>query len=237
MIYEDKRFRQFGARCVFFDRQGGVSNPPFDSLNVSYTVGDLPKNVEKNLEIIKEQLNVYTIATLNQIHSDKIIEYNGKVIEADGFYTDKKGVFLSIKFADCCPIVFMDVKNKIIASVHSGWKGAYLKISQKMLEKLYSLGSKSQDIIVTIGPHICENCYEVKDDVAGLFDQRFIKLKDGKKFLSLSDSIIESLKEKGLQANNIVDLHICTYENERFFSYRREKLTGRNIGGIFLLDN
>ncbi|MGC9167660.1 MAG: peptidoglycan editing factor PgeF [Desulfurella sp.] len=236
MIFEDERYRQFGARCVFFDRESGVSKPPFDSLNVSSTVGDLALNVEKNLEIVKKQLNVSTIAMLNQIHSDNIIEYNGEVVDADGFFTDKKGVFLSIKFADCCPVIFMDVKNKIIASVHSGWKGAYLKISQKMLEKLYSLGSKSEDIIVTLGPHICENCYEVKDDVANLFDQKFIKFKDGKKFLSLSSSIIESLVEKGINMNNIVDLKICTYESKDFFSYRRDKLTGRNIGGVFLLD-
>ncbi|OSS41973.1 hypothetical protein DESAMIL20_1526 [Desulfurella amilsii] len=237
MIYEDERFRQFDARCVFFDRNGGVSPKPFDSLNVSVSAGDSLENVKKNIEIIKSRLNVAEIAMLNQIHSDKIVEYKGTVTDADGFFTDKKGVFLSIKFADCCPVIFMDVKNKIIASVHSGWRGAYLKISQKILEKLYIFGSKSEDIIVTLGPHICQNCYEVKDDVASDFDEKFIKTKGNQKFLSLSESIIDSLLEKGLNIKNIYDMQICTYENEEFFSYRRNKLTGRNIGGVFLLDN
>lgn len=237
MIYEDERFRQFGARCVFFDRIGGVSPKPFDALNVSVSVGDSVENVKKNMEIIKNKLNVVEIAMLNQIHSDKIVEFTGTTEDADGFFTTKRGVFLSIKFADCCPVIFMDVKNKIIASVHSGWRGAYLKISQKMLETLYNLGSKSEDIIVTLGPHICQNCYEIKDDVVPFFDEKFIKIKGNKKFLSLSKSIIDSLVYKGLDIKNIYDMQICTYENEKFFSYRRDKLTGRNIGGVYLLDN
>jgi len=237
MIYEDERFRQFGARCVFFDRSGGVSLKPFDSLNVSVSVGDSLENVKKNIEIIKNNLNIDEVAMLNQVHSDKIVEYDGTVVEADGFFTNKKGVFLSTKFADCCPVIFMDVKNKIIASVHSGWRGAYLNISQKMLEKLYSLGSKVEDIIVTLGPHICQNCYEIKDDVASSFDEKFIKTKRNQKFLSLSESIIDSLVHKGLDVKNIYDMQICTYENEKFFSYRRNKLTGRNIGAVYLLDN
>ncbi|HHS48778.1 MAG TPA: peptidoglycan editing factor PgeF [Desulfurella acetivorans] len=237
MIYEDERFRRFGARCVFFDRSGGMSPKPFDSLNVSVSVGDSIENVKRNLEIVKNNLNVDEVAMLNQVHSDKIVEYNGTLAEADGFFTNKKGIFLSIKFADCCPVIFMDVKNKIIASVHSGWRGAYLNISQKMLEKLYSFGAKAEDIIVTLGPHICQNCYEIKDDVASNFDAKFIKIKGNQKFLSLSEAIIDSLVHKGLDMKNIYDMQICTYENENFFSYRRDKLTGRNIGGVYLLDN
>lgn len=237
MIYEDERFRNYLARCVFFDRQNGVSQKPFDSLNVSVTVGDVVANVEKNLEIVKNQLNVKKIATLNQVHSDKIIEYDGSLAEADGFFTSQKGIFLSIKFADCCPVIFMDVKNKIIASVHSGWRGASLKIAQKMVEKLYALGSRPQDIIVTLGPHICSGCYEIKEDVASQFDKKYVKRKENSMFLSLSDAIIDSLLEVDLENENIKNLHICTYESNNFFSYRRDKLTGRNIGGIFLLEN
>ncbi len=237
MIFEDERFKHYGARCVFFDREGGVSPKPFDSLNVSITVGDTLENVTKNMEIVKKQLNVNKIAILNQIHSDNIIEYDGTISDADGFFTTQKGVFLGIKFADCCPVVFMDIKKKIIASVHSGWRGAFLNISKKMLSLLYSFGSKNEDIIVTLGPHICKNCYEIKDDVASKFESRFVIKKDNKQFLSLSDAIISSLIEGGLKIKNINDMHICTYENKNFFSYRRDRLSGRNIGGIFLLDN
>ncbi len=237
MIFEDERFKQYGARCVFFDRDGGVSQEPFDCLNVSISVGDTFENVKKNMDIVKKQLNVNTVATLNQIHSDNIIEYNGTIADADGFFTTQKGVFLGIKFADCCPVIFMDIKKKIIASIHSGWRGAFLKISKKMLHIFYNLGSKNEDIIVTLGPHICGNCYEIKDDVASKFDSRFVIKKGNKQFLSLRDSIIDSLIESGLKIKNINDMQICTYENKNFFSYRRNNLSGRNIGGIFLLDN
>lgn len=236
-LLEDDRYIKFGARCVFFDRFGGVSQRPFNSLNVSLSVGDSIHNVNQNLDIIKKILNVKEIGLINQVHSDSILEYNGLIVDADGFFTAKNGIFLGIKFADCCPVVFMDTKKGFIGSVHSGWRGAQLEIAQKMLKQFYSIGSSSNDIIATLGPHICGSCYEVKADVASQFDKKYIKAKDGKLFLSLKESIIDSLVNIGLKVSNIFDFEVCTYENENFFSYRRERITGRNLGGIFLLEN
>ncbi len=234
---EDIRFREFGARCVFFDRFGGVSNYPFDSLNVSTSVGDTKENVEKNLEIIKSELNTERIATLNQIHSNKIVKLSkGKKFEADGFYTEEPLVFLGIKFADCLPIVLMDVKKRIIMAIHAGWRGSYLGISKEAVKTFVNLGSNPENITATIGPHICKNCYEVKEDVASRFPKHFSTIKKGKIYLDLSGINIEQLLESGVKRGNIIDLNICTFENRDFFSYRRDKICGRNIGGIMLID-
>ena len=234
---EDIRFREFGARCVFFDRFDGVSSYPFDSLNVSTSVGDTKENVEKNLEIIKSQLNAEHIATLNQIHSNKIVKLSkDKKFEADGFYTEEPLVFLGIKFADCLPIVLMDIKKRIIMAIHAGWRGSFLGISNEAVKTFVNLGSKPKNIIATIGPHICKNCYEIKEDVASKFSESFTTTTKGKIYLDLSGINIEQLVESGVKRENIVDLNICTFENKDFFSYRRDKICGRNIGGIMLID-
>jgi len=232
---EDLRFREFGAKCVYFDRFGGVSPPPFDSLNVSTTVGDKKENVLKNLEIVRETVKADKIALINQIHSNTIVEYDGKIHDADGIFTVKAGVFLGIKFADCTPIMFLDTKNGFIGAIHAGWRGTYLKISAKMVEFFIKKGSNPKDILISIGPHICKNCYEIKDDVAEKFDDRFIKESNGRIYLDLSEANIDQLINAGISKENIKDLSICTFEDKRFFSYRRDKTCGRNIGGVMLI--
>ncbi len=235
---EDERFREFNARCVFFNRHGGVSPEPFSSLNFSTTVGDSPENVHKNFEIAKNVIAAKEIKTVNQIHSNRIVQYSENKESADGIFTNKKGIFLAIKFADCLPIALMDVREKIVMAIHAGWKGTHLKISKMALEQFISLGCKPENIIITIGPHICKNCYEVKEDVSSKFDNKFITTtKNGKIFLDLSSANKEQFKEMGVPEENIKDLNICTFENEDFFSYRRDRVCGRNMGGIMLVDN
>ena len=234
---EDERFRKFDARCVFFDRHGGVSPEPYSSLNFSTTVGDSQENVKNNFSIAKRIVGAKRIKTVNQIHSNRIVEYSENQENADGIFTNKKQVFLAIKFADCLPIALMDVKEKIIMAIHAGWKGTHLKISKMALEQFLVLGCKPENIIISIGPHICKNCYEVKEDVASKFDKKFITTKNGKTFLDLSSANKEQFKEMGVPEGNIKDLNICTFENKDFFSYRRERLCGRNMGGIMLVDN
>ncbi len=232
---EDKRFIQYGARCLFFDRHEGVSDNPFDSLNVSFNVGDNPSNVKNNIEIVRQLANADKIFTINQVHSDLIIKYGDNIKDADGVYTKEKCVFLGIRFADCVPIVFMDIKQKIIMVVHAGWKGTHLGIAEKACEILFDEGCNPDNILVSIGPHICKNCYEVKEDVASKFGSCSIKKKDGKIFLDLEKANIVQLEGMGIKKENIESMGICTYENRDFFSYRRDKKCGRNIGGILLV--
>ncbi|WP_025270316.1 peptidoglycan editing factor PgeF [Hippea sp. KM1] len=233
---EDKRFLEFSARCLFFDRFGGVSPSPFDSLNFSFTVGDKKENVKSNIEIAQKTTGAKEIAFINQIHSKDIVKFDGKNHDADGIFTDKVGVFLAIRFADCLPIVLMDTKRRVVMAIHAGWRGSYLGISRNAVDILKRKGSDPKDIIVSIGPHICGNCYEIKSDVAYRFDRKFIKSKNGKLYLDLSLVNIEQLTQSGIPNKNIEDLNICTMENESFFSYRRDKTTGRNAGGVMLLN-
>ncbi|AEA34087.1 peptidoglycan editing factor PgeF [Hippea maritima] len=234
---EDKRFLEFKARCLFFDRFGGVSPYPFDSLNFSFAVGDKKENVLKNIENARKSINVTKMAFINQIHSKDIVEFDGKNHDADGIFTDKAGVFLAIRFADCLPIVLMDTRKRIVMAIHAGWRGSYLGISKNAVDILKQRGSNPEDIIVSIGPHICRNCYEIKDDLACKFSEEFINKKNGRLFLDLSAVNIKQLTQSGIPNENIVDLGICTFENSDFFSYRRDKICGRGAGGIMLFNS
>ncbi len=231
---EDKRFLKYGARSLFFDRFGGVSSAPFESLNVGFNVGDAEENVRENLDRVKSFASASKLGLLNQIHSNKIVEYDGTIHNADGFYTNKRGVFLGIRFADCLPVILMDVKNKIVMALHAGWKGTFLEISKKGVEILKKYGAETDNILASIGPHICGNCYEVKDDVASKFDDRFVLKKKKGLYLDLEKANIAQLISVGILKKNIISLGICTYENRAFFSYRRDGVGGRNIGGIVI---
>ncbi len=231
---EDERFLKYGARCLFFDRYGGFSKPPFDELNTSFNVGDAREDVERNLDAVKNISAADKVSIMNQIHSDIILEYSGKYHDADGMYTNQKGVFIGVRFADCTPIVLMDTKKRMIMSIHAGWRGTSLKISKKACEIFAKRGSSLYDIIVSIGPHICRNCYEIKEDVAKKFySAEVIQTKD-KLFLDLETANINQLIHSGINHRNIESFGICTFEHESFFSYRRDKVCGRNIGGALL---
>ncbi len=229
---EDKRFLKYNARCIFFDRYNGVSKKPFDSLNLSFNVGDKEDNVIKNLSIIKNTVSAKELGMIKQVHSNVIIEFDNQPHDADGFYTAKNSVFLGIKFADCMPIIMMDTKTGVIMAVHAGWRGSFLNISGNAVKKFKALGSKAEDIIVSVGPHICSNCYEIKQDVAEKFPGGAVVCKNGRIFLDLYKINRQQMIEEGIRKENINSVGICTYENKDFFSYRRDKICGRNIGGI-----
>ncbi len=232
---EDPRFRRFKARCVYFDRYGGVSAPPFDELNASLEVGDKAINVEKNLHVVESLIGAEKLASVNQVHSENIVEFDGETHDADGIYTTQRGVFLSIKFADCLPIVMLETEKMIAMAIHAGWKGTHKRIAQKGVKLLEKLGGDPSRILVSIGPHICGRCYQVGPEFYSLFSGRYLNERNGKLFLDLSLANTDQLIDAGIARANIVDLHRCTMEDIRFFSYRRDRVCGRNIGGIMLL--
>ncbi len=235
---EDRRYLKFGARCLFFNRLGGVSKPPYDSLNVSFNVGDNENSVNANIGILKEISDAKEVCLINQVHSNKIVfcDDTSKVTNADGIYADKANIFYGIKFADCMPIVLFDTKNRIGLCLHAGWRGSKLKIAKKAVKFLKEKGSEPKNVIATFGPHICNRCYEIQDDVASQFESEFIRIDNGKIYLDLSLINKTQLIEEGVFDNSVVDMNICTYESNEFFSYRRDKICGRNIGGLIFKD-
>lgn len=232
-------FRKFPEITFGFSSKYGLNrNAPF-YFNLSYTVGD-------DEEIVKENRNYFfgrlglplsQIAFQKQIHSDiiKFVETPGTVGESDAMITKKMGIGLAISAADCTPIFIYDKKNSIIAAVHSGWKGTQKQILKKVVGNLnYHFKSKPENLFVYIGPSISQLNYEVGADVAALFDQKYLLMKEKKIYLDVGRANYDILLNFGIPKENIEVSELCTFkETELFHSYRRDGIkSGRMLGVI-----
>jgi YfiH family protein len=212
---------------------------PLYHFNLSYSVGDEKSIVDKNRKEFIEALGlkVENVGYQRQIHSDivQIIGCGGDNGASDALITSERNLGLAIVVADCTPIFIYDKKNKVIAAVHSGWKGTEQKILLKTLITLKSnYNSKPENIIVYVGPSIAQVNYEVGREVAEKFDLAFFEPKGDKYLLDVSEINYQELLSFGIPRNQIQKSELCTYEfNTLLHSYRRDgNLSGRSLGVI-----
>ncbi len=244
----------------FFSSKGGHSLHPYDSLNCSSENGDDLAKVSKNLEIVKNKLNLKKIIIVKQTHSSVVIILNkvnqmNKMYVADGLVTNLKDIGLSILTADCCPILFADYENMIIGACHAGWRGAINNIISLTIKKMKNLGAKTNNIVCAIGPTIQKNSFEIGSDVFKLVKHTYeyknnhdiiLNLNNGKYLFNLPMFVKEKILREGI--DKIGDVHLDTYSNVDFFSYRRKThensklklrsekiITGRQISIIGLI--
>ena len=213
-------------------------NPPY-YFNVSTSVGDDENIVRKNRELFFQELGLKyeNVAIQKQVHEDKInyVAQGGFCGESDALITLEKNLGLAISTADCTPIFIFDKRNKIIAAVHSGWRGTEKKILLKVLQKLNTdYTSLPQDLIVYIGPSICQKNYEVGKEVAEKFEEKYLLPKGEKYLLDVSGVNYDILLNFQIPKENIQLSSFCTYEMKYLLhSYRRDGLhSGRAFGVI-----
>lgn len=216
------------------------------------TSDNLEKNYEKICEVLK--IKTDTIVKPIQTHTDNVcVVDNEKGIHpkelknVDGLITNKKEKVLSLIFADCTPIYLYDPVSKVIANIHSGWKGTLQKIAQKAVIKMQeNFACNPANIVCVLGPTIHKCHFEVDEDVNNLFKKQFEytnkwneiskKNEHGKYYI---DTILINkimLTEAGLKEENIVDSGICTVCNNKIMhSFRAQKEnSGRNTSLIYL---
>ena len=233
----------------FFDRKGGISRGIYKSLNCGPGSFDKKINIKKNLNIVLNKIKYKkkNLILLNQMHSDKFyyLKKNPKKrLKGDGILTNHKQLALGILTADCAPILFYDPKKKIIGAAHAGWKGAYKRITKKIINFYLKNGSNLKDIYIVIGPCISQKNYEVKNDFKKKFvkqnsnNKKYFKSKANKIFFSLKDYIAGQLKEFGIKNIEIIKKDTFNVKNN-FFSARRSLKNknndyGRNISIIMI---
>ena len=215
-----------GARIWFFTRLGGVSERPYDSLNVSKVVGDEPAAVEENLSIIREALESRPSAWVRQVAGDGVLRVSaaGFAGEADALVTTERDLYLSVAVADCVPVAL--VGGEDVGMVHSGWRGTLAGVSRKAARLM-----KSSEIRAYVGPSIRRCCYEVSEELAQEFVDGFGDgVVSGRK-LSLPDAIRIDLERAGVEVH---DLGLCTgCRPDLFYSHRKQgPLTGRNLASV-----
>ena len=161
------------------------------------------------------------LAIVRQIHSDIVVfaEHTGCLAEGDALITDRPGITLSIRTADCLPILMGDRRNRAVAAVHAGWRGVSLEIVPKTVKAMADrFGTRLEDLVVAIGPGIGGCCFEVGPDVAVKFGL------SGRAKVDLAETISRQLRRNDGTVGQIATANLCTMcGSELFHSYRRDR--------------
>jgi len=234
MFYSKKINKIPGIKSFFFSRKNGVSKGIYKSLNCGLGSSDQKMLVKNNIKIVakKTGCKLNNLVLLRQYHSNKVIDFDNLLIKkrykADGIITTVSKFAFGILTADCVPILVADKKNKTIAAVHSGWKGANAGIIDNLIKAFKKKGSKLPDLIVAIGPCISQKSYEVKKDFVNEiknknFDyKKYFKILNNKTYFNLRMFVNNKFLKLGVLNRNIEHINKDTYSNyKNFFSYRR----------------
>ena len=213
--------------CIwFFTRLGGVSDAPYDSLNVSKVVGDEPPAVDENLSIIRGALQRRPSAWGRQVAGDGVARVSaaGFAGEADALVTSEQDLCLSVAVADCVPVAL--VGGGDVGMVHSGWRGTLAGVSGKAARRM-----ESSEIRAYVGPCIRRCCYQVSEELAQEFAGEFGDGVVSGRNLSLPGAIRIDLERAGVEVH---DLGLCTgCRPDLFYSHRKQgPLTGRNLASV-----
>lgn len=242
----------------FTTRLGGVSEGIFSTLNLSFTRGDVKKSVEENYRRVAQalQIDYRKIVCSDQTHTTNIRVVTeadaGKGIicprdytDIDGLITNVPGLTLATFFADCVPLYFVDPVHRAIGMSHSGWRGTVARMGRETLYRMKeNYGTDPMDVICAIGPSICQDCYEVSEDVADEFKTEFagheeeilIDKGNGKYQLDLWKANEIVLLEAGVSGEHLSVTDICTCCNpELLFSHRASHGKRGNLGAFLCL--
>jgi polyphenol oxidase len=243
-------FSRHGIPHGVFMRHGGVSPAPWKSLNLGGSNGDVRENVIENRKRIFDQINrpVDSLFDVWQVHSDVIIcteqprPLDQEQVKADAILTSNKGITLFMRFADCVPIFLFDPVQQIIGMVHAGWQGTVQQIVRKTIEEMRrTYQSQSQNILAGIGPSICAECYEVKQDVISQVEQHLgdfglqcILQVNGSMHLDLQKANYLQLKLAGVDQIELSG--VCTAcQADDWFSHRAENGRTGRLGALIAL--
>ena len=168
--------------------------------------------------------------TLKQIHSPEVVVLNqypekGATFEADGLVTSEKGLCLTIKTADCAPVLFADPDARIIGAAHAGWKGALGGILERTLLTMIKEGAHLSSIRAAIGPCLQKKSFIVKEDMKNLFpisDSRFFTEENGEIHFDFESYVISRLLASGIRSEHLSASGVDTYASKDYLSYRRE---------------
>lgn len=256
------------VRHLMSTRLGGVSEGDLWSMNVSFSRGDKTENVNENYRriaaalgctpedfVFSDQTHTTNIRHVTEADKGKGLLRPRDYTDVDGMITDEPGIVLSTFYADCVPLLFVDPMKRAVGLSHSGWKGTAGGMGRKTVEAMEkAFGSRPEDILVGIGPSICQDCYEVSEDVAEAF-RNLLSGEEMKKVKTITEEQI--LKDKrngkyqldlwkaneavclsaGIRPEHISVTDICTCCNPGYlFSHRASNGKRGNLGMFVVLN-
>jgi len=233
--------KKHGFVGIFSLRTGGISQAPFDSLNLGLDLGDSEDNVRKNMDILIHAAKLDGPPhQARQVHGTASLLCKGDGYvhqeDADILIGEKPGCAVGVRTADCLPILLADSQSGMIAAAHAGWRGTALCVAKAAIRNMRSLGAQPENILACLGPCIGECCFEVDEITAShLADccpdaEKHIRT-DGTFHADLAAINRLQFIQCGISPDHIENIKACTRCREKkFFSYRRDNgNTGRHL--------
>jgi YfiH family protein len=227
---------------VVTDRRGGRSASPYDSFNLGSHVGDDPAAVAANRARLAAELGIAQpqLVWMTQVHGTgvAIVEdaEENPVVDVDALVTATPGLVLCVLVADCVPVLLTDPVAGVVAAVHAGREGVRRGVVPAALAAMTRLGAHAGDVEALLGPAVCGPDYEVpaamQAEVARVAPASAVRTRSGTPGLDLRAGIAEVLRRTGVR--QVVHDPRCTVEDPRLFSHRRDGVTGRQAGVVWL---
>ena len=244
-VNEEAHAARRPVRMVFTTRAGGASSSPYDSFNLGDHVGDDPAAVAANRERLLRATGLEDIVWMEQLHTNTVTvvgaEHRGAkepVPATDAVVTTEKRLGLGVLVADCTPVLLVDVSAGVIGAAHAGRLGARNGIVRNTVNAMIELGATPSSIQVLMGPAASGRNYEVPEQMAEDVEVHLpgskTRTASGTWGVDVRAGVIRQLMGMGVTA--IESDPRCTIEDTDFFSYRREGVTGRQAGVIWLED-
>lgn len=228
------------VRALITSRNGGVSRPPYDSMNLGDHVGDDPDSVARNRAILRRSLPAEPV-WLKQVHGTHVANADMPLenSEADAIVAHEKNCVCVVMTADCLPVLLCDDAGTVVAAAHAGWRGL---VSGAIERSIQATGVPSSSLMAYLGPAIGPHAFEVGDDVRQAFTSHdpaaqaaFVPHGAGKWLADIYLLARQRLAASGVR--RVYGGQLCTFtDSARYFSYRRDGATGRMASLIWLSD-
>ncbi|MBT2868054.1 peptidoglycan editing factor PgeF [Chromobacterium violaceum] len=229
------------VRTLVTTRNGGVSQPPYASLNLGAHVGDDPQAVAANRARLRDALPAEP-AWLNQVHGVAVADASAvgaNPPDADASFAREPGVVCAAMTADCLPVLLCDERGQTVAAAHAGWRGLCDGVIEATVA---AMALPPSDLMAWLGPAIGPDAFEVGAEVRQGFiakdaeaDSAFVDIGNGKYLADIY--ALARLRLRKLGVSRVYGGDFCTViDRDRFFSYRRDGVTGRMVSMIWLED-
>ena len=235
------------VRALVTTRAGGVSEPPYESFNLAFHVGDVAERVHRNRRRLLAAAGFDAVQWLDQEHGRRVLAASSLTVArgpstADASWTAAPDLGLAVLVADCIPLLLANVDGSLVAVVHCGWRGTVAGVVEATLD---ALPESPNRLVAWLGPGVCGDCYEVGSDVRdalraderkGVLVEQGSVCGDAPKWrLDLPALIMGRLRRAGVA--RIVASSLCTICDRRFYSYRRDGRTGRFAALVWLAED
>ncbi len=216
--------------------------PPYDSFNLGDHVGDDIAAVTANRARVARELGVAAdrLVWMNQVHGTGVAvvdgPQDGPLPDTDAVVTAAPRLVLAVLAADCVPVLLTDPVAGVVAAVHAGREGVRRGVLPATLSAMASLGARARHVTALLGPAVCGACYEVppamQAEVAAVTPAAAVPTRSGTAGLDLRAGLAEVLARAGV--TDVVHDPRCTVEDRQLFSHRRDGVTGRQAGLVWL---